>query len=107
MKPSEILEYAQGQIEQGWCKGTLVDHEGNVCMLGAMDRAATRKGGVSIYAPAYVSAFRTLHEKVAEFWNGPMDLDGIPGFNDDPKTTKQDVLDVFTKARLGLEERGE
>ena len=106
MKPSEILEYAQGQIERGWCKGTLVDHEGNVCMLGALDRTA-KHYGLSVTMMTYNNAFRTLREKVEEFWEGPMDIDGIPGFNDDPSTTKQDVLDVFTKARLGLEERGE
>lgn len=37
MKPkANVLELAADIIELGWCKGKLVDQDGNHCMLGAI-----------------------------------------------------------------------
>lgn len=43
MKPkANVLELAADLVELGWCRGKLVDQDGNHCMLGAIAVAATR-----------------------------------------------------------------
>ena len=99
MKTSEFIRTAMKSVERGWCKGTTVDAYANVCMGGAIINAMNAMG---LGFDAYLQARGALEHKVRELgWQF------ITLMNDDPSTTKQDVLDVMEKAALSLEEKGE
>lgn len=105
MKASEHLAAARDEIEKGWTTGTLQDHVGNVCAVGAINRVANeaKPQGLDAFVntcTAGNSAAAAL-EKVVQELGGH----GIMGFND--SSTKQDVLNAFDKAIGQLEERGE
>jgi hypothetical protein len=98
VKTSEFIREAMGHVEKGWCKGTTVDDSGNVCMGGALANTMITELDNRVY---YAAKF-ALMNKVRELgWQY------ITLMNDDPLTTKQDVLNVMEKAALSLEEKGE
>lgn len=105
MKASEILSDARDRVNRGWCKHVSADGYGNVCAVGAITRAEARASEAnplirsSLY-PNY--PYHALLGAVKEFG----DYASIPSFNDDPLTTKADVLNAFDKAIITLEEKG-
>lgn len=82
-----------------------MDNLGNVCAVGALSVA---EGEVMAAHPWFdpstlkVMPLAALTEATSEFG----DYRHVPSFNDDPKTTKQDVLNCFDKAIASLEEKG-
>lgn len=106
MKASEHLAAARDEIEKGWTKGELQDNAGNVCAVGALKRVAEENQSASLdefveVATAGNGAATALAMMAKEFG-----AQSIMGFND-TRSDKQDVLNWFEKAIIGLEERGE
>lgn len=106
MKASQHLAAARDEIEKGWVQGTLQDQAGNVCAVGALKRVAEQGqkstlDGFIDTCQAGNGAAAALETMAREFG-----ASSIMGFNDS-RASKQDVLDWFDKAIIGLEERGE
>lgn len=105
---AEILRSARDIIRQGWCQHRAQD--GNkYCMIGAVFKAQTGQSYMNAPTPAGREALYLLMKSLP--WtpvpeNAQYDWAAqvIPKFNDDDKTTKEDVLTVFDKALAELGE---
>jgi hypothetical protein len=75
--------------ERQWCKGRLRDGEGRHCLVGAIEAADCwpEVARVILRAAREVSGKR--------YWR-------IESFNDDPRTTHDDVLAVLRRARQNI-----
>lgn len=94
MKTSEQLGIAREYLDStGWIQGALA-REGSVCVVGALFRTDT-------YA---TNTIKALADKIFELVGEPISL---PTYNDHHATCKRDVLDLFDKTIIGLEEVGE
>lgn len=96
MKTGETLIAARDHVRQGWIQKHAISSEG-VCIVGAVHRAAH-------HHDQKFPALYILQHKMHEMWP---EFQSIVKFNDHPGRTKQEVLDVFDKAILTLQERGE
>jgi hypothetical protein len=96
VKDSETLWAARDIIQRGWCKGALSNIYGDVCLAGAIAQVT---GGFILNLPVLAALRETL--------TGRTDGSGsLVHFNDNPNTTKQDVLDLIEKTAIRLEEQG-
>lgn len=104
IKASDILADARERVNRGWCKHRANDGLGNVCAVGAVSYAEAQAQEVEprIRDALSVFPYTALMDAVQEF--GP--YASVPTFNDDPLTTKEDVLAAFDKAINGLTEKG-
>jgi hypothetical protein len=75
--------------EQQWCKGRLRDAHGRHCLVGAIEAV----GGRQMLQKVVLQAAREVSGK--RYWR-------IEFFNDDPRTTHADVLQVLRRARENL-----
>lgn len=75
--------------EQQWCKGRLRDAHGRHCLVGAIEAV----GGRQVLQKIVLQAAREVSGK--RYWR-------IEFFNDDPRTTHADVLQVLHRARENL-----
>lgn len=75
--------------EQQWCKGRLRDAHGRHCLVGAIEAV----GGRQMLQRPVLQAAREVSGK--RYWR-------IEFFNDDPRTTHADVLDVLRRARENM-----
>ena len=75
--------------EQQWCKGRLRDAHGRHCLVGAIETV----GGRPVLQKVVLQAAREVSGK--RYWR-------IEFFNDDPRTTHGDVLQVLHRARENL-----
>jgi sugar phosphate isomerase/epimerase len=94
METLDVLIAARAEVEAGWCKKVAVDHHGNVCAVGAIDTALGVPKVTRTYAIGGVAtrAARTaLRDALPAVLN-------VPHFNDDPQTTKADVIALFDRA---------
>jgi hypothetical protein len=112
MTPEEILTKAQEHLRKGWCKGNFGKWDGRVCSIGAMYLAAGTmaweqtpvKGAlllkwVSVSDPALPKAIDFLAEAIRETGYLSLYRDmQVTAFNDDEKTSLEDVLLVFKHA---------
>jgi hypothetical protein len=75
--------------EQQWCKGRLRDAYGRRCLVGAIEAVGARQmlQRTILHAAREVSGRR--------YWR-------IEFFNDDPRTTHADVLEVLRRARENI-----
>jgi hypothetical protein len=94
MTTLDVLIRARAEVEAGWCKGRSVDSRGNVCAMGALETALgvpklQRRNTKSI--PGIALRYALARELPAGYPN-------VPVFNDDPHTTKADVIELFTRA---------
>jgi len=99
MKVSELLGEARDELDKGWTKGAYSTQQGHVCAVGAIERVALRHLDIQAAAKAQAE----INRLAAEIHN----VDYVQSFNDRYGTSKQDVLNLFDKAIIGLEERGE
>lgn len=102
MKISEFLAEARDELAVGWTKNTLRNQANEVCGLGALRRVAFHHladGGPQIYN----AARSALSEKTQEIYGNP----SIPRVNDMISIKHQDMLNLFDKCIIGLEEHGE
>jgi len=72
--------------EQQWCKGRLRDAHGRHCLVGAIEAV----GGRQVLQKPILHAAREVSGK--RYWR-------IEFFNDDPRTTHADVLQVLRRTR--------
>lgn len=98
MKASELLAEARDELFQGWVQGSYVTQEGAVCAIGAVERVAMKN---MAFAQAGV-AQDALNAKAQEIYNTAY----VQNVNDTFARGKQDMLDLFDKAIIGLEEVG-
>jgi hypothetical protein len=89
----EILSAARTLIKEMWCKGVYVrsDPFGNVigvCSVGALEEAAERLG---------VADYDTARESVELIEDAVGPYGSIETWNDNPNTTKEEVLATFDK----------
>lgn len=75
--------------EQQWCKGRLRDAHGRHCLVGAIEAV----GGRQVLQKPILQAARDVSGK--RYWR-------IEFFNDDPRTTHADVLQVLRHARESM-----
>ena len=75
--------------EQQWCKGRLRDAHGRHCLVGAIEAV----GGRQVLQKPILQAAREVSGK--RYWR-------IEFFNDDPRTTHADVLQVLRHARESM-----
>ena len=75
--------------EQQWCKGRLRDAHGRHCLVGAIEAV----GGRQVLQKIVLQAAREVSGK--RYWR-------IEFFNDDPRTTHADVLQVLRRARENI-----
>jgi hypothetical protein len=111
MKVSELLAAARDELFKGWTQGKLKDNVGNVCAVGALRRATMghiQEGSVAVFNKARTA----LNVKATEMKADVGMVDGfgpniaVESFNDFGGTTKDDMLALFDKTIIGLEEVG-
>lgn len=114
--PHDILYNAAYLIEQfGYCKHSMRDRKGHFCTLGAIQEAGVDAGLITHGTrfdkqPIIAQAMYALKKSIAE-WQGGRPMNdyshiSIPGWNDYPKTTKQDVIDVMRFTADYIKEHG-
>lgn len=99
MKVSELLGEARDELAMGWTRHAYATTQGHVCAIGAIERVALRNMDIAAAAKAQQEINRLAQEIYGE--------SRVQEFNDRLNTRKQDVLDLFDKCIIGLEERGE
>ena len=104
MKPSEYLRAAREKIVQhGWTQGTIQDKRG-FCALGACAKVCEDRARLEMSdARMYHTAQRALADKCKEIYGRV----NVVTVNDTPGRTQQEMLDLFEKAAISLEEKGE
>lgn len=75
--------------EQQWCKGRLRDAHGRHCLVGAIEAVDGRQ----VLQRIVLQAAREVSGK--RYWR-------IEFFNDDPRTTHSDILEVLRRARQNI-----
>lgn len=102
MSVIEDLKAARHYIEQnGWTQGALRNIEdGSICAMGAVCLAA----GMQIGSPTSVLVEWDRHQEMYDELKKhvPEGFFDVAAYNDDPATTKQDVLNLFDKALAEL-----
>lgn len=84
--------------ERGWCQGTLENHEGNVCLLGAIGVAAYGDIAGADVTPLYHKVVKRLSNSPGQPEHDPLAATfvggkySIPAFNDRDTTTLEDVM---------------
>ena len=100
MKVSEFLTEARAELDAGWIQGAWQNGNGDVCHEGACDRVAMRHLD---QIPIAAAARAAIDAKAMEIYG----LASGRSVNDTTGRQKQDMLDLYDKTILGLEERGE
>jgi hypothetical protein len=99
VKVSEFLAQARDELFKGWTKGSYQNSVGQVCAIGAIERVAMNTMAIEEAARAQAA----INAKALEVHG----VSQVQHINDSQATSKQDMLDLFDKAVIGLEERGE
>lgn len=104
MKEKEVIEIAVSLIRaQGWHQGypgfdEQKGEQGPICMGIALNIALR-----NTVLPASSSAIcHAIGDAIAELFPDRTSLDDIPGFNDDPHTSREDVFLVMKHAKERL-----
>ena len=103
MTPEDILEKgAEALAEHGHVKGTYGMPGYGFCALGSMRHVTHGSSLIPLHSPdynAYQEAVQRLEDEVeADGWERREGWDLIPGFNDDPRTTLEDVRLMMKRA---------
>lgn len=123
MLPSEVCEKAREILhEDGWCKGTVQNKEGQVCLMGAFNKALTGSAINHTDTPAYICwgssdtdpLTSKLWEKIAErttaTYTGDMGGECTTrgaGWNDKVAKDQQEVIDVIDAMAKDFRNQGE
>lgn len=100
MKVSEFIGHARDELFKGWTQGAYRTNKGQVCAVGALERVAMQN--LSEVATAG-KAQEAINAKAKEVYG----VHRVQSINDRSTTGQQDMLDLFDKTMIGLEERGE
>lgn len=98
MKASEFLAQARDEVFKGWTQHSYRTTAGQVCAVGAIERVAMATMAIETAAAAQAA----LNAKALEV-HGKVQVQYV---NDHVATRRQDVLDLFDKTIIGLEEQG-
>lgn len=81
----------------GWCQGQLEDEQGAYCIQGALNTVTFNKGDndYALMNASQLAVVKAIHPR----W---VSSSHIIRFNDDPKTTQEDVLDLLSLASKQL-----
>lgn len=105
---SEIGTEAHAHIENGWTTGKLEDEHGNVCSLGAIERAVKNHRGNTL--DEFIAACTAGNRFGLALRDAMSEMEGyslsVTSFND-TKSNKEPVAQAFWKATCGLQEQGE
>src|SRR5437899_4614930 len=102
--PVILIGAAQIIRNRGWCRGMLLDEHGAVCLLSAIYVASTGKPAACFYGEEDHDALTAAAwEVVEDLINARYGSHGegrftIPGWNDLPERTVDDVLQVLEDA---------
>lgn len=92
----QLLRDGRAFVEAGWVKGSAMTHDADghefVCALGGILRANDVHTDLNYHA-----AERCLHDEM------PRGFLHVPGYNDDPCTTRADILALYDRAIAKLE----
>lgn len=99
MKVSEFLAQARDELFKGWTKGSYQNEDGQCCAIGAIERVAMNTMAIEEAGKAQ----EAINAKAREVHG----VSQVQHINDSMGTSKQDMLDLFDKTVIGLEERGE
>lgn len=112
MKASELLSDARDELFQGWEKGTLLNEStGGVCAIGALRRATVsniHNGATKVFGEARCALNEKAFEMAADigYDTGIYRRLAVESFNDASGSGKGDLLNLFDKTIIGLEEQG-
>lgn len=99
-----LIGAAQIIRTRGWCRGTLIDEHGAVCLLSAIFVASTGKHAAAFYGEHDHDKLTTdawgvveglINARYGSYGEGRMT---IPGWNDQPSRTIEDVLEILDDA---------
>lgn len=100
-----LIGAAQIIRTRGWCRGTLLDDRGAVCLLGAIYEASTGRSAATFYGDdeqcdwlthaAWEIVERLINTRFREVGEPRLT---IPGWNDQPARTTEDVLKILDSA---------
>lgn len=99
-----LIGAAQIIRTRGWCRGTLLDERGAVCLLSAIYVASTGRPAAAFYGePEHEALTVAAWGVVEELINARCESQGegkltIPGWNDLPARTVEDVIAVLDDA---------
>lgn len=97
MTPCEALLTAASFIQQrGWCQGRFTRGDGALCALGALQKATIFDPNAKHAASAYTAATELLSRHLG-FKDGDVGC-SVPGWNDDPERTKEEVVAALQSA---------
>ncbi len=102
MTTKDLLIAGRARIERGWCQGTYardddgvqvyaedLDYPGlSFCALGAIGEQISRCEGAALILANHIPKDRRY----------PLNARSVSWFNDDPSTTKEDVLALYDRA---------
>jgi hypothetical protein len=90
---------------RGWCRGTLLDDRGAVCLLGAIFEAGMRKSAAMFWGDpeecdaltirAWEAVERVINDRYGYPDAGRLT---IPGWNDLPERTVDDIVEILETA---------
>jgi hypothetical protein len=102
MNTREVILKARTIMKQrGMCKHQLEDHTGRVCGAGAILAAVSPEGSATDFGGYYGEAMSEVAKHV------PKPFHGIPHYNNHPKTTLDDMLDLFCRAAQACDQEKE
>lgn len=111
MKVSELLADARDELSMGWEQGSLMNAAtGSVCAVGALRRATLnniQQGSAALFGKARQVLNLKSREMAADVGLLDNAVVHVENFNDWRNTGKQDMLNLFDKAIIGLEEQGQ
>lgn len=96
------LKAAREIVRTGWCSNGLMDDQGNLCVVGALNKVA----GVSLSGPSLKGSRRVARRDAAYdalAVHLPEEFESLlDEYNDHPGTSHADVLNLFDKALSDL-----
>lgn len=103
-----LIRAAQIIRTRGWCRGTLLDERGAVCLLGAIFEAGTGNSAAAYYgnheqydaltSAAWIAVEQLINARFGGVGGGGEGRLTIPGWNDLPARTTEDVLQILDAA---------
>lgn len=105
-----IISEALTTLPGNWCQGRLEDNQGNMCVMGHLNRSIAGLDYYSDFSRSHREYCKTYavikevgREQFPERWTKAMDM-SLTIFNDHPDTTEEDVILVMEKAAIKMEE---
>ena len=99
----DVLAGAESLLDtHGWVKGVFWGPDGSYCLLGAMREAAVGRDRGRLFGdPAYNAACKAVGNQVPGLL-GRTPTERIMLFNDEGRTTKEDIMSVLSAAREAI-----